>query len=509
MSHEALDRADELSVDAPGADEVAIVPWPLLLRQRVLERVSAHERYPWIVLTTVLFGLFSVGFTITILSNSLLRIAGDLDSDVSTLTWALTGPLLAFAVVGPAAGKLGDIHGQRRIYLASMACVGVFAALTAVAPTAGALIVFRVLGAATGAATGPASLAIINRLFHPSRRSQAMGYWSMVGAGGPVLGVVAGGPIVEAFGWRWIFAAQVPLTLATLVLAGAVLPDTRRAVEARFDLPGAVTLGAGGTALLLAINRGPVWGWDHPGVIASFVLAPVLFAAFVAVERRAPHPLLPLGYLRRRNFAFPMLTQFFTNFAYMGGFVITPLLLQREFGYTETHTGSLLIARPLVFAVTGPVAGYFTLRIGERTSAVAGALSMIASMLALAAVAPGTSDLVVAGALALSGLGMGMSSPALAASIANSVDERDLGIAGATQQMVNQIGIVMGIQVMQSVQVARAPAVGEVEAYGDAYMVGAVMCVLGLVAACFVRSGSGYRTEDVALRRPNEGVATR
>jgi EmrB/QacA subfamily drug resistance transporter len=496
----AIDHADELSSDAPGAEEVQVVPWPLLLRQRVLDRVEQHARYPWIVLTTVLFGLFSVGFTITILSNSIPRIARDLDSDISTLTWVLTGPLLAFAVVGPAAGKLGDLKGQRKIYLASTLFVALFAALTALAPNAGALILFRVLGAATGAASGPASLAIINRMLPPARRAQAMGYWAMVGAGGPVVGVVAGGPIVEAFGWRWIFAAQVPLTLATFVLAAVVLPETRRR-EARFDMPGAVTLGLGAMALLLAINRGPVWGWDHPGVVAAFAAAPVLVAWFVLVERRAAHPLLPLAYIGQRNFALPLLTQLFTNFAYMGGFIITPLLLQNEFGYGETKTGTMLIARPLVFAVAGPVAGYLTLRIGERTSAVFGALSIGLSMLGLAAVAPGSSDLVVVGALALSGLGMGTSSPAMAAAIANAVDERDLGIAGATQQMINQIGIVIGIQVMQTVQAARASSVGEVAAYGDAYLVGFGACVLGLAAALFVKTQPRLHRDDEAGER--------
>ena len=155
------------------------------------------SKYPWLVLATVLFGLFSVGFTITILSNSIRRIADDLGSDVSTLTWVLTGPLLAFAVFGPAAGQARRPQGPAprlpRQPRRRRACSP---ALTALAPTAGALILFRVLGAATGAATGPASLAIINRLFPPSRRAQAMGYWSMVAAGGPVVGVVAGGPIV-------------------------------------------------------------------------------------------------------------------------------------------------------------------------------------------------------------------------------------------------------------------------------------------------------------------------
>jgi EmrB/QacA subfamily drug resistance transporter len=487
------EHAGELATEAPGADELAVVPWPLLLRRRITTKVESSERYPWLVLATVLFGLFAVGFTITILSNSIPRIARDLDSDVSTLTWVLTGPLLAFAVFGPAAGKLADLRGQRKVYLASLVGVAVFAGLTAAAPNAGLLIVFRVLGAATGAATGPASLAIINRLFPPERRSQAMGFWSMVGAGGPVVGVVVGGPVVEAFGWRWIFLAQVPLTVLVLLLAAAVLPDTPplRAEDGHavgFDAGGAVTLGLGAMAFLLAVNRGPVLGWTHPAVLAGFALGPILGAAFVAVERRVAFPLLPLGYLRRRNFAFPILTQFCTNFAYMGGFIITPLLLQEQFGYSETHTGSLLIARPLVFAIAGPVAGYLTLRIGERTAAVAGAASIVASMVALAAVAPGDGDLVIIVALGLSGLGMGASSPALAAAIANAVDEHDLGIAGATQQMVNQIGVVIGIQIMQTVQASRAGAVGEVAAYGDAYLVGGAMALIGVVLAVFVRS---------------------
>ena len=513
-------RARDLTSEAPGADEITVLPWPLLLKRKVTEAVERSERYPWFVLATVLFGLFAVGFTITILSNSIPRIAGDLDSDVSTLTWVLTGPLLAFAVVGPAAGKLADIQGQRRIYLASLAAVAVFAGLTAAAPSAGWLIGFRVLGAATGAATGPASLAIINRLFPREQRAKAMGYWAMVAAGAPVVGVVAGGPVVEQFGWRWIFIAQVPLTIATLLLAAAILPAGRPTFapgEQRpgFDIPGALTLGAAGMTLLLAVNRGPLWGWSHPAVVGGFVLAPVFAAMFFAVERRARFPLLPLAYLRRRNFTFPILTQFFTNFAYMGGFIITPLLLQEEFGYGETRTGGLLIARPLVYAIAGPIAGYLTLRTGERSSGVFGAAMITASMVWLAAVSPGDSDWIVVGALALSGLGMGASSPAMATAIANAVDEDDLGVAGATQQMVNQVGVVIGIQVMQAVQAARSTSIGDVPAYGEAYLVGGAMAAVGILFAVFVHRSA---PEDDDLKEvpvgerqvlPSESIATR
>ena len=494
---------DELSIDAPGADEVTVMPWSLLFRQRVLDRARKSERYPWLVLVTVMLGLFSVGFTITILSVSIPRIAGDLGSDESTLTWLVTGPILAFAIFGPSAGKLGDLKGHRRVYVWSMVAVIVFAALTAVAWSAASLLAFRILGAATGAAIGPTSLALINRLFPRERRAQAMGYWTMVGAGGPVVGVVAGGPIVEAFGWRWIFAAQVPLTIAALVLALAVLPETEKITSARFDLAGAGTLAAAATAFLLAVNRGPVLGWTSPVVLGAFALTPVVLWLFVRVEARAVAPLLPLEYLRRRNFSIPILTQVFTNFAYMGGFIITPLLLQDVFGYGEAKTGSLLIARPLAFAIAGPVMGYLAARTGERFAAVGGAAAVFASMIGMASLGADSGDVAVLGFLALSGIGLGMSAPALVAAIANAVHDDDLGVVGATQQMMTQFGVVVGIQVMQSTQAARAGAVGAEAAYGEAYLVGAAAALVGLVFAFFVRSSVSRGRSESPVEAPD------
>lgn len=501
MGEGVRDHLDELSIDAPGADEVAVLAWPILFRERLLVRIGDSPRYPWLVLATVLFGLFSVGFTITILSVSIPRIADDLDSTISTLTWLVTGPILAFAVFGPSAGKLGDLHGHRRVYAGSMVCVIVFAGLTAVSWNAPSLLAFRILGAATGAAVGPTSLALINRMFPRAKRAQAMGYWTMIGAGGPVVGVVAGGPIVEAFGWRWIFVGQVPLTIAGLLLALAVLPETERIATARFDTAGAATLALAATSFLLAVNRGPVLGWTSPLVLAGFVAAPVLAATFARVEARAQAPLLPLAYLRRRNFTIPILVQVFTNFAYMGGFIITPLLLEGVFGYGETRAGSLLISRPLAFAVAGPVMGYLAVRTGERFAAMGGAVAVVVSMVGLSTLDAGSSDLVVIGALALSGVGLGMSAPALVAAIANTVDDEDLGVVGATQQMMTQFGVVLGIQIMQTTQAARASAVGEVDAFRDAYLVGAGAALIGLAFAFFVKSS---RTE--LERTATEGV---
>src|SRR4051812_23295159 len=214
----------DLTIEAPGADEVAVLPWPTLFRHRVARRVESSDRYRWWVLWTVLAGLFSVGFTITILAVSLPRIASDLHSDTTTLTWVITGPLLAFGILGPLLGKAGDIWGQKRMFILALSLTLVFAGLTAIAWNASSLILFRVLGAGEGAATGPASMAMIMLVFPPEDRVKAMGFWSLVGAGAPVLGVVAGGPIVEHVSWRLIYIAQIPFTMLAIVAALIVLP---------------------------------------------------------------------------------------------------------------------------------------------------------------------------------------------------------------------------------------------------------------------------------------------
>jgi MFS family permease len=377
------------------------------------------------------------------------------------------------------------MYGARRIYLIGMGGATVFAGLTALAWDGGSIIGFRVVAAGFGAAAAPASMALINTSFSRERRVQALGYWSLVAAGAPVLGVVVGAPVVESFGWEWIFVAQAPITLVAVIVAFLVLPETPRRAGVRFDVPGTVLIALAVASALVALNRGPESGWSSPVVIAGFVLSPVLIALWVVVERRSPAPLLPLHYLGRRNFAFPMANQFFTNFAYMGGFILTPQLLQEVQEMSLSASGYVGILRPLTFAIAGPVAGWLTLRVGERQSSVFGSTLLVASMLVFATVGAASGLTPVFIALALSGIGMGATAPAMAASIANAVEDRDLGVVGAAQQMISTLGVVAGTQILFTVQQSQAPN-GLAGSFSTAYLVGAFVCVFGVVAAAFV-----------------------
>ena len=164
------------------------------------------------------------------------------------------------------------------------------------------------------------------------------------------------------------------------------------------------------------------------------------------------------------------------------------MLLENGLGFSTGKVGLLIIWRPLAFSITAPLGAYLTVRTGERLSGVTGALIVMLSMFALAAIGVGTTELFIGFALALSGIGLGLSAPAMTATVAGAVDLDDLGVAGATQQLIVQVGTVAGIQVMQTVQKATEGTRGLIESFGVAYYVGAGACLLAAVCALFVRT---------------------
>ena len=470
--------------DVPGIAEVPVVAWPLLFRNRLHHRLRSRDRYPWWVLVTVLAGLFATGFTITIVAVSLGDIAADRGASPEALTWAVTGPWLVLALAMPIFGKLGDVRGHRRVYLWGFAGFTAGAALTAFAWSGPTFIAARIIGSLPGAAIGPTSMALIMRAFPDSERVKAMGWWALVGAGAPVIGLVAGGPLVEAFGWRWLFVVQVPLSLVALTIAVVVLHETPRRAREPIDFAGAFTIGGATVSALLGLTFGAQLGWTDPIVIVLFVASPVFLWIFVRCERRAEHPLLPLAFFRKRDFTASLVAQFGANFAYMGGFIITPLLMDARFGFTVAATSLAMTVRPLSNSIASPVGGYVASRVGERRAALFGTTLIAVSMVTFALGSAWGALAFVFAALVLSGVGLGAASPSLITVVANTVGPEDLGVANAAQQMVSQIGVVAGIQVLSTIQ-GGSDASGP---FAFAYLVGGVLALVGVAGAAAVRT---------------------
>jgi MFS family permease len=512
-----------LSGTGSGGDGGITVPWPLLFRHRMHRKVAGSDRYQWWVLWTVLAGLLSVNITFTVFVVALPQVAKELHTSVTTLTWTSTGPLLAFGVAAPILGKLGDLRGYKRLYLWGLSGAALSVVLTASAPTAGVLIAARLFDGVQGAATGAASMALVLQAFSHEDRVKAMGWWALVGAGGPVLGVTIGAPIIQYYGWRALFWGELPLMAAAAILALIVLPSHDRAatnaaeaqertgrsvtpvLEApepsadgdpevrlspwrQLDWAGSISLSASVTLGLLGLNVAPSWGFGAPKTLALFGASVATGVYFVLHERRAPRPLIPLHYFGKRNFVFPLGARALVNFAYMGGFFLFPILMEQIYGYSETQAGLLSTARPLLFSLSAPVAGYAAVKVGERWSIVAGAGALFVSMLVFTQVGANPSVVLIILALALSGLGNGVSTPSTAASAANEVAADELGVMSAAQLLITQIGIVAGIQVMVTVQASSHGGAGTLSSFHLAYLVGALVALAAVICGFFVKN---------------------
>ncbi len=529
-----------LSGTGSGGDGGITVPWPMLFRHRMHHKVAGSDRYQWWVLWTVLAGLLSVNITFTVFVVALPQVARQLHTTVSTLTWTSTGPLLAFGVAAPILGKLGDLRGYKRLYLWGLSGAAVSVVLTASAPTAGVLIAARLFDGVQGAATGAASMALVLEAFSHEDRVKAMGWWALVGAGGPVLGVTIGAPIIQFYGWRTLFWGELPLMAIAAVLAVIVLPAHDHAVlpgaahhegidltpapsseatveEAaspvgagvtdgdegpwrQLDWTGSISLSVSVTLGLLALNVAPSWGFTSTKTLSLFVASVAIGIGFVLHERRAPRPLIPLRYFRKRNFVFPLGARAFVNFAYMGGFFLFPILMERVYGYSETSAGLLSTARPLVFSLSAPVAGYAAVKVGERWSVVVGSVALVVSMLVFTQVGADPSVVLIVVALALSGLANGVSTPSTASSASNEVAPDELGVMSAAQLLVTQIGVVAGIQVMVTVQASANGGAGNLSSFHKAYFVGALAALAAVICGFFVKdTPRGSRTVPIEV----------
>jgi EmrB/QacA subfamily drug resistance transporter len=460
------------------------------------------------VLAACLAGIFSSTFTITILGVSLKPIADDLSSDVATIAWVMTGPMLAQALSLPVLGKLGDLRGHRRVYLIGFSIAAVAAALTACAWDALSLVGFRCLGQLAGTATMPASTALLFNAYPAEERVKAMGWVSLVSAGAPVLGLAVGGLLVDGLGWRPIFIIQACLSLVAIVFAAFVLEESPRGQEPRFDAPGAASLALSAFAFTFAINRWPVWGFTHPAVLTSFAMVPLALWTFVQIERRSAYPLLPLSFFKERNFVAPLIICFAMNFAYMGGFIITPLLLMEVFGYSTALTSMIILCRPVAFAIASPISGHVATRFGERPTAVAGTLCIVIAMLAFcvgAATAGGDvrySIAALAAGLIVAGWGFGFVQPSIQAVVGNAVSPTHFGIASSALSMAGSVGAVAGISFLT----ALCADATEPEPFLSGYMLGAAATVVALAAAFRLRGRtqvSAVGPEALPMQRPD------
>lgn len=418
----------------------------------MMRGVTNDETYARRVLITAILGVLAFSSSMTIVSAVLATIAEDFGAEPATIGWAVSGLFLTMAIGTPVLGRVGDAVGRKELFVVGTAILTVGTLACAFAWNAGSFIAFRMLVGVGIAATMPNGMALLIDAYPPEKRAVAVGWFQTFFTGVPVVALVIGSFLTELFGWRSVFLLLTPFAVAAFTMSVRWIRRTGPSrPDARVDWWGALLLGGTILPFLLALEQFRRSSITNPTVLGLATAAVVGLVAFVVVERRVAQPLLRLGYFTRRNFSGPMIGQSFSQFAYMGGFQLTPLMLQKEFGLGVAASSWILLFRPGVFSAASPFGGRLASRVGGGVMISAGGVLMVVSMALFAVAASADLLWLVVVGLSISGLAMGLASPSFSTTLATAVDPADLGVANGMASTMMNIGMLSGVQTMFAV----------------------------------------------------------
>ena len=440
--------------------------------------------YRWRLIRSLLLGQVATGASLTIIALATAEIAKDLGTTTTIVSWAVTGGVLGSAVGGAIGGKVGDVLGHRRVHRAMLVVVVALTLLSAVAWSGWVFLVARVLAGVASGATSATSTALVLHAFPFKERTKAIGVYQSALTLAPALGLLVGGPIIDAFGWRTLFIGFTVIVALGLVWSWLVVQVTTERFARRIDYLGSLTMAFSVVSALLFFDRGKAYGFDDrlPWILLASALGSALL--FVVIERAASEPLIRLDYFRRRDFIMPTLVSTGLNFAFMGGLVVTPLLLHKTFGYSNRRSSSLLFLRPFFYSVTAMAAGVLQARFSVRRIALVGGSIVIASMLLFAEGSHSTNIWLITAGLVLSGVGLGVSTPGLTAASAAASDPKDFGVTSGMRTTITQVGVTAGIQTMTiMVGTQYTP-----NAFAGSFLLGCGVAIVGTAAALTIRN---------------------
>jgi EmrB/QacA subfamily drug resistance transporter len=456
----------------------------------------------WVILATVL-GSGIAFLDSTVVNVALPSIKAEFETGFSSLQWTVDAYLLtlgAFLLVG---GSLGDLFGRRRIFILGLGGFTFASLLCGIAPSISFLIAARALQGLGAAMLVPGSLAIISASFKESDRGQAIGAWSGLSGVTTAVGPFLGGWLVDSVSWRWVFLINLPLAALAIVIALKHVPETRDETAARTpDVAGGATAALALGGIVFALIEGPVRGWGGT-VTAAIVVGCLSLAAFVIVEMRVQHPMLPFGIFRNRQFTAANATTL-TVYAALSGalFLVTQQLLSKPMGYSAVEAGLSFMPLTITLLLLSPTAGKLASRHGPRFPMTFGPIGVgIGLLLIRTGVVPGSHYLtdILPGILVFS-LGLGFTVAPLTTAVMGAVEERHAGIGSGVNNAVARIAALLAVALLPFV----AGIAGHEGTGGPQFTHGIQKALLVAAFLCF----AGGITSLIGIRDPNEGSAS-
>jgi EmrB/QacA subfamily drug resistance transporter len=420
---------------------------------------DADGRGRWIALVVLCVGMLMIVLDATIVNVALPSIQEDLGFSQSSLAWVVNAYLIAFGGLLLLAGRLGDLLGRRRVFLTGLAVFTGASLLCAVAQSQGVLIAARFIQGAGGALTSAVILGMIVTMFpEPREQAKAIGVYSFVASSGGSIGLLAGGGLTQAASWHWIFFVNLPIGVATALLALRLVErDEGIGIERGADLPGAALVTAALMLGVYTILEAGDHGWGSLHTLGLGAVALALLSAFIARQARILNPLMPLRLFRSRNVAGANAVQALFVAGMFGMFFLGALYLQRVLGYDALEVG-------LAFLPVTMVIGTLSLGFSERLNMRFGpkvtllpSLVLIAAALVLFARAPVNGEYLtdVLPVMVLLGLGAGMSFPSLMTLAMSGATPRDAGLASGLVNTTLQVGGAIGLAVLATLATSR------------------------------------------------------
>ncbi|MDQ3944001.1 MAG: MFS transporter [Actinomycetota bacterium] len=400
----------------------------------------------WVIAAAVL-GSGMAFLDATVVNVALPAIRAELGMGTTGLQWTVDAYLVALSALVLLGGGLGDLYGRRRVFVAGLGGFVVASLLCGLAPTTGTLIAARFVQGAAAAFLVPGSLALISTSFAPEDRSRAVGAWSGLAGTASAAGPFLGGWLVDAVSWRLVFLLNLPLAAAALWVTLRHVPETRDPEAGTPDLAGAAAVTVGIAGVTYALIEGPARGGVMP--LLAGVVGALALVTFVAIERRASSPMLPLDLFRSSQFTGANLTTFSIYFGLGGAIFLLVLHLQLSLGYSPLRAGASLLPFTLVMLGLSARMGYLTRRTGPRLPMTIGPVVAAAGLLLFGRVEPGSGYFeAVLPAVALFGLGMTITVAPLTSAVLAAVEERHVGVASGANNAVARLAGLLSVAVL-------------------------------------------------------------
>jgi EmrB/QacA subfamily drug resistance transporter len=400
----------------------------------------------WWTLGAMCFALFMVMLDNTVVNVALPSIQSDLRASLAGLEWTVNAYTLTFAVLLVTGGRLGDILGRRRVFLAGVVIFALSSAAIGLAPTQAALVAGRAVQGVGAALMMPGTLSIISSVFPPHERGRAIGTWAGVSALALAIGPVVGGALTEYVSWRAIFFLNLPVAVGAVAVTLFAAPESRdESTRHHIDYPGIATLSLGLTALVLALVEGNSWGWGSARIVALLAAAAVGLVAFAAIERRVAEPMVDFRFFRSRTFFGANTVAFVVSFAMLAMFFFLALYMQNILGYTAVEAGVRFLPSTLMIVLVAPIAGRLADRIGPRVL-IASGLSLVAvAMLLLTRIDVDTTYGELLPSFMLMGVGIALTMSPMSTAAMNSVAVDKAGVASGILSMSRMVGGTFGV----------------------------------------------------------------